>query len=136
MKAHLKIFAFAFLLLGLSSIGMSQAKRADRCHPHAEINGYKGAAIVKAKQLSTLKSLEVINDCKDGRSYTIMSFNLITVINKKKMNYAGSHGDLTPEMKKALAKCKAGANVVFSNIQVKSGDGKMESVQGVTLHVK
>lgn len=135
----MKAILLGFILVSCTLFGQTQkgaSKKTERCKPYASINGLKGAGIIKAKNLAGLKSLEVINECKDGRFYTIMSFDLITVIHKKKGNYPGKYGDLSPEMKKALAKCKAGSTISFSNIRVKSGDGKFENIQGVTLHVK
>lgn len=136
MKQNLKITGFTLLFACLAFASMAQAKK-ERCHPYTTINGLKGSGAIKAKQLSSLKSLEVINECKDGRTYTIMSFDFAIIANKKATSkLKGKYGDLTPEMKKALAKCSAGSKVVFTNVSVKSGDGKMEGIQGVTLQVK
>ena len=134
MKHKLFLSALALLISGTL---LAQSAPADKktCNIVASIDNHTGTSTITKAELDNLKEVTVKNDC-DKDAYTIVSFEFTTMVDGKAIGLIGTSAVLTPEMKAALAKTKAGSKVFLDSFTAKTATGPVKKIPGITLKVK
>ena len=125
-----KLFLIAFLFPVMAY--------SQNCEVVASIGGHTGTDSASVKETASWSALNVLNKCKDNKSYAIISydFSCASADGKKLVTFPCKGPSFTDEVKIAVREAKSGAKFYFDMVMVKDPDGKTKPIPGMTIHVK
>ncbi len=130
-----KLFILIFIAIG--TIGSAQVVATKKCRVYTMTGNFSGTTTVTVQEASALTDLTVKNECTDGLTYTVSSFDFTAAMDGK-APYAlkGTSSKLTEEMKANISRTKSGMKYYFDNVSAKGSDGQVKTLPGITLVIK
>ncbi len=132
------------LLLSFSIFGQINAKTNNKsenkstsvqgCNPVLSLGGQTGKVTLSKKEIEELKALAIKSDCSD--SYTILSYEFTIKIKGQPVSYTTKGPTLDKNMIDALASMKEGSRAFFDNVKIRTPDGKIKIIPGITVTIK